>query len=124
MRAQVLHGFEPIGQAIEAAQRALLQAVPTFRDDGIAIAIALAGFGEHLGEAERALAQWDAPDDLRDRVLVAIGAARAEAAKLRLEANPLVFEALNGRIGDILDPLETVADLEAELRETLRGGRR
>lgn len=119
-RAALLAGFEPIGVEIESAQRELLRAVPTFRDDGIAIGLALAGFSHHLDEAERALARWDAPAELADRCRSAITAARAEAADLRLETNALVFEALNGRIGDILFPLEAVADLETELREGLR----
>jgi len=122
-RAAVLRGFEPFGAAVEAAQQALLRAVPTFRDDGIAIGLALAAFSEHLDEAERALAQWQASPDITARCGEAIQAARAEATKLRLEPNDLVFEALNGRLGDILYPLETVADIETELRETLRRSR-
>lgn len=122
-RAAVLRGFEPIGDAVEAAQQALLRAVPTFRDDGIAIGFALAAFTEHLDHAERALAHWDVSPDIAARCGEAIEAAREEATKLRLETNALVFEALNGRIGDILFPLETVADIETELRETLRRSR-
>lgn len=122
-RAALLAGFEPIGIAVEAAQRALLTSIPTFRDDGAPLAVALAGFDDHLGDAERALAQWQAPEAMRDRVAGAIRTAREEAATLRLEPNSLVFEALNGRIGDILFPLEEVADLETELREALRSAR-
>jgi hypothetical protein len=119
-RAAVLTGFLPVGEAVEAAQRALLGAIPSFREDGVALAHALGGFTHELDDAERALANWDAEAALVNRCTEAIRAARAEAAKLRLEPNDLVFAALNGRIGDVLHPLEDIADLEAELREGLR----
>jgi hypothetical protein len=121
-RAALLRAFEPVGEAIEAAQQALLRAVPTFRDDGEPLGFALASFSSNLDLAERALENL--PDG-RAVILcqTAMKAARSEAAKLRLGHDSLVFEALNARVADILFPLEQIADLERDLRESLRNPR-
>lgn len=104
--------------SVEAAQRALLAAIPTARDQGVPLAQALAAFAGHLDEARAAMDGW------RDDALVhewtkcadAIESARAEAARLRLEPGTLGFESLNARVGDVLHPLETFADVERALR--------
>lgn len=111
-------GFAPVAVAVEAAQRALLAAIPTSRDPGVPLGQALAAFGSHLDAAGRALDGWDEPIIAaeRGRCSAAIAAARAEAERLRLEAGPLGFERLNARVGDVLHPLEEVAEVERTLR--------
>lgn len=119
-REAILSGFLPIGDHVEAAQKALLLAIPTFRSDGIPIGLALAEFMSRLDEATSALVTWAAPESLIERCREAIESAQGEARKLRLDKGDLAFESLNARVGDILYPLESIADLEVELRERPR----
>jgi hypothetical protein len=100
---------------VDAAQRELLSAIPTARRAGAPLAEALAAFGAHLTSAADALRGWDA-GPTRDAYLAALDAARREAENVRLSPVGLGFEALNSRVGDVLHPLETIADLERELR--------
>ncbi|MFP5225427.1 MAG: hypothetical protein ACLGH3_07760 [Actinomycetota bacterium] len=118
-RAAAIAAFMPVAEPVERAQRALLAAVPTFRDDGVPLAIALANFTVELKEAEDAMVGWkqQAPLDLWERCAEGLVAARKEADDLRLEPGELVFEALNGRLGDILFHLEAFADAERSLRD-------
>lgn len=118
-RAASLAAYSEVAGCVEAAQRALLAAVPTFRDDGVPLAIALADLSAHLREVEAAMAGWrDAADPERwDRCERGLQDARDEAERLRLEPGELVFEALNGRLGDVLFHLEVFGDVERELRE-------
>lgn len=118
-RAALLEAFDLVATPVEAAQRALLAAVPTFRDDGAPLAYALADFQSHLAEAQMQLQAWSAlaPASLGARCAEALVEAGAEAERLRTEPGELVFEALNGRLGDILFHLETFADVETEIRE-------
>jgi len=110
--------FGRVASEIDLAQRALLAAIPTSRDAGVPLAQALAEFGARLEAAGSALQDW--PAGIRDerwgRCTEALARARGEAERLRLEPGSLGFEPLNERIGDVLHPLETFADVERELR--------
>lgn len=117
-----LEPFLRMASALDQAQRALLAAVPTPRDDGIPLAEAIAAFERGLTETEARMPAWRTEDtaSLHDECAAALTAARAEAERLRLEPGRLSFEMLNARIGDVLHPLEVFADTERALR---RGGR-
>lgn len=106
--------FEPVATAVEAAQRALLAAIPTARDPGVPLGQALAAFGVRLEQAQTAAAGL--PAAWRDRVGAPLAEARARAGSLRLVESALGFEALNARVGEVLHPLEDVADIEREVR--------
>lgn len=120
VRQAQLEAYLSIAEKVETAQQALLRAVPTFRDDGVALGIAIVQMNELLDSVEDELSRWDAPEELVNRCRTALDQARAEAERVRVEPSDLVFEALNACIGDILYPLETFVDVEAELRENLR----
>jgi hypothetical protein len=117
-RARALQAFERAAVHVDAAQRALLAAIPTSRDPGIPLALALAELSARLGEAAAAMPAWRAPghEDAWQRCAHSLEQARAEAERLRLQPDELGFEALNARVGDVLHPLEAFADAERALR--------
>ncbi|HVL89505.1 MAG TPA: hypothetical protein VM841_04635 [Actinomycetota bacterium] len=117
----VLEPFLHMAAALDDAQRALLAAIPTARDDGIPLAEAIVAFERGLAETEARMPAWRTPATaaMHDECAAAIRAARVECETLRLEPETLSFEALNARIGDVLHPLEVFADTERALR---RGG--
>lgn len=104
--------------ALDAAQRALLHAIPTSRDEGIPLAEAIAAFERGLRDTEALMPGWRSKETeaLHDRCARAIDDAREEAERLRLEPRRLEFETLNARVGDVLHPLEVFADAERTLR--------
>jgi len=110
--------FAVVAGHVEAAQRALLAAIPTARDEGVQLAQALAEMARRLDAAEAVMESW------RDERVAhewtkcsdALAQARTEADRLRLEPGDLGFEVLNARVGDVLHPLETFADVERDLR--------
>jgi hypothetical protein len=110
--------FDGVADHIVSAQRALLAAIPTPRDEGVPLAQALAAFGEHLRRAEAAMPSWRAESVLHEWTTCsrALGEARAEAERLRVTPQDLGFERLNERVGDVLHPLETFGDAERALR--------
>lgn len=110
--------FAAVATHVEAAQRALLSAVPTSRDAGVPLAQALASFARHLSAADDAMDALDREAFAHEwtKCDEALKAARAEAVRLRTEPGVLGFEALNARIGDVLLPLEVFADVERGLR--------
>ena len=110
--------FLTMAAALDAAQRALLAAIPTSRDVGVPLAEALAGFDRELRRAEHLMPAWQNPqtDPWHRRCDAAIVETRLEADRLRLEPGRLEFEMLNARIGDVLHPLEVFADAERALR--------
>ena len=103
---------------VDAAQRALLAAVPKPRDDGVPLAQAIAGFTTALEEATRAMPGWRAPmvEQIWLSCESALAEAGMEATKLRLRPSGLSFEALNEAIGDVLAPLEAFVDADGSLR--------
>lgn len=110
--------FDLVAVEVDAAQRALLAAIPTSRDPGVPLGQALVAFTQRLDAARRAMPGWrsDVVADQWGHCDLALVEARRLAEQLRLEDSPLGFEALNARVGDILDPLEVVADTERDLR--------
>lgn len=119
--APTLGAFLHMASALDQAQRALLSAVPTPRDDGTPLAEAIVAFERGLSETEARMPGWLTDDTapLHAACAAALVEARAEVERLRLEPGRLTFDALNGRIGDVLHPLEAFADAERVLR---RGG--
>ena len=115
---RVRHAFGVVATAIDAAQRALLAAIPTSRDPGVPLGQALSSFGVHLGRAADAMKTWrsDRTAEHWDRCQTGLESARAAAERLRLEPGSPGFEALNARVGEILHHLEEFADAERELR--------
>lgn len=103
---------------VEAAQRALLAAIPTSRDPGVPLPDALQAFRARLDDAAAAMPAWRAEALMHEWTSCseALAAARAEAERLAGEPPGLGFEALNARVGDVLHPLETFADVERTLR--------
>lgn len=110
--------FGPVAERIDEAQRALLAAIPTARNPGIPLALALLEFEKGLEEAEQAMPPWRQERTSADweACREALERARREGARLRLEPEDLGFEALNARVGDVLAPLERFADAERALR--------
>lgn len=110
--------FGRVAVHVDAAQRALLAAIPTARDEGVPLAQALAGFSQRLAEANGAMSSWHDERIAHEwtKCAEAVARARAEAERLRLEPVDLGFEALNARVGDVLHPLEVFADVERDLR--------
>jgi hypothetical protein len=105
---------------LDSAQRALLAAVPTSRDQGVPLDEALSTFLSGLAETDEAMQAWRAPatEPLWERCREALAQARAAAERLAGDATRTTvgFEALNARLGDVLSPLEEFADVAASLR--------
>jgi hypothetical protein len=114
----VREAFDVVAARVDAAQRALLGAIPTSRDPGVPIAQALKAFGAALEDVAAAMTEWrDARvNEDWERCSDALREARDQAERLRLHAGDLGFEQLNARVGDVLYPLETFADTERNLR--------
>jgi len=112
--------FRRVTSLLDSAQRALLAAVPTSRDQGVPLGQALGAFLSGLAETDVAMQAWRtlAVEPLWERCHTALAQARAAAERLAGDAarTPLGFEALNARLGDVLSPLEEFADVAAALR--------
>ena len=115
---RALDAFDHLAERLDVAQRSLLAAIPRSRDPGIPLADALALFETGLDEVEELMPAWRgaAQPERFERCVTALAGARAEAERLRLDARPLEFEALNARVGDVLHPLEEFAQAEREMR--------
>lgn len=114
--------FAALAERLEAAQRALLAAIPTARDAGLPLAEAIGAFGEWLDQVETMMPAWREPrtEDVWARCEDALARSRTEAERLRLEPSPLGFEELNARVGDVLHPLEEFAEAERAIRRLRR----
>lgn len=118
-RPEAHAGFDRVAGALDGAQRSLLLAIPTARHPGAPLLEALDAFDRGLAEVERLMPGWrsDGTEPLWVRCDAALIEARAAAAHVRASPpGPTEFEALNGRIGDVLAPLEVFADAERSLR--------
>lgn len=117
--ARARRAFARLAEHVDAAQRGLLAAVPTYWDPGVPLAQALADFEGNLREAERLMPEWRLPatEESWTRCAHAIRIAKGEAQRLRLDPDDLTFEQLNVRIGDVVAPLESFADAERALRD-------
>ena len=104
---------------LDAAQRALLSTVPTSRDVGIPLNEALNDFLSGLARADALMPAWrtSKTEQIWLRCAEAIGQSRAEAERLRDENSALGFEMLNARLGDVIAPLEELADAAPEIRQ-------
>ncbi len=105
---------------LDAAQRALLASVPTSRDEGVPLREALDDFLGGLERADALMSAWRTgkTETIWLRCADAIGQSRAEAERLRDEAEAtLGFETLNARLGDVIAPLEELADAAPEIRQ-------
>jgi len=115
---EIRRAFMRSAVLVEETQRALIAAIPTSRDPGIPLHEAIDAFTRALEIARGSVAAW------RDERLAhewtkcsqALDEARRLSEGLRLAAGGLTFEQLNARVGDVLYPLETFADVEAEIR--------
>lgn len=116
--ARIRRAFAELADGLEAAQRALLAAIPTARDPGVPLAEAIAGFERGLEEVASLMPAWRGEPALPlwETCRKALEEARVKAERLRLDPADPGFEALNARIGDVLGPLEAFADAERALR--------
>ena len=115
-----VEGFRRVVAELDAAQRALLASVPTSRDAGIPLKDALEDFAKGLARADALMPAWrtSQTEQIWLRCAEAIGQSRAEADRLRHEAEAtLGFETLNARLGDVIAPLEELADAAPEIRQ-------
>jgi hypothetical protein len=119
--ARARDGFRRVAAELDAAQRALLTAVPTARDEGAPLGDAIAEFLAGLARADALMPSWRIPatETVWLRCAEAIGLARDEAGALRSSGTTLGFEALNARLGDVISPLEELAGA-AQLVRRLR----
>lgn len=117
-RAAAREAFRRVAAELDAAQRALLGAVPTSRDPGVPLAEALGAFEAGLARVEALMPGWRRPatEDLWRRCASALEAAGAATERLRSEPGVLGFEALNARVGDVLSLLEEFVEAARDLR--------
>ena len=110
--------FGLVASQIDHAQRALLAAVPTSRDQGIPLRDALDAFIHSLDDAARGMDSWKGERLAHEWTKCSDGIteARELAAHLRERNVELTFEQLNAQIGDVLYPLEAFVDAERSVR--------
>jgi hypothetical protein len=116
--AGALERFRPVAALVDRAQRALLAAVPTSRDPGAPLLVALDAFEGLMAEVERAMPAWriDVTEEWWVRCSSAVADARANASSLRSAApGPSEFEKLNAALNDVIAPLEEFAFAERRL---------
>ncbi len=110
--------FWRVAAELDVSQRALLAAVPTARDPGLPLAEAINGFLAGLSRIDALMPTWriDQTDEAWKRCFEALAEARAKAEQLRAEPVALEFEALNARLGDVIEPLGEFAYAALSLR--------
>ena len=112
-----LAAFRAVVTHVDAAQRALISAVPTSRDPGVPIDGAVDESLRHLRTARSAMDGWKSDGTAHEWTKCMEAIDRTESAARALpDAGPLGFEALNARIGEVLAPLEAFADASIVLR--------
>ena len=109
--------FRLCAAELNSAQRALLAAVPTSRDEGIPLAEAIDGFLAGLDRIEAKMPGWriEQTEDAWKDCFGVLAAARAEALRVK-ENPPNGFEALNARLADVIAPFEQFAYAALSLR--------
>jgi len=115
---QALERFRPAAEAVDAAQRVLLAAVPTSRDPGAPLVVVLDDFERWMAEVERAMPAWrsEITEELWLRCDHALADSLAEVSRLRAEPpGPSEFEKLNAALNDVLAPLDEFAVAERRL---------
>ena len=111
--------FRRVAAELDAAQRALLAAVPTARHSAVPLSDALSDFLAGLARADALMPAWRTAktEAVWIRCAEALGQSHAAAERLRDNAEPtLGFEELNARLGDIIAVLEEFADAAAAIR--------
>ncbi|MCA1830161.1 MAG: hypothetical protein ABR552_09150 [Actinomycetota bacterium] len=116
-RERLRAGFRATVTHVDAAQRALIAAVPMSRDPGVPLAQAIEDMSRHLDAATTALESWHDIEQVHEwtKCRAAILEARAGLETLDPEEE-MGFEALNARIGEVIAPLDIFADVSAALR--------
>jgi len=109
--------FRLCASELDSAQRALLAAVPTSRDEGIPLDEGIDGFLTGLDRLEAAMPGWRIEQTEEDwkACFKVLAEARATALQIK-EKPPQDFEALNARLGDVIAPLEQFAYAALSLR--------
>jgi hypothetical protein len=102
---------------VDRAKDSLLLAVPRRRGPGLPVAEALSAFEDHLRAAETALADWPVgiAGDERDLCVRAVAESLRRSEALRLQASPEGYEELYAALGDVMDPLDALADVGGRL---------
>jgi hypothetical protein len=115
--AHAREAFRRCAAELDSAQRALLAAVPTARDEGMPLDEAIDGFLAGLDRLEAAMPGWRIEQTEEDwkGCFKVLAEARATALKIK-EKPPAGFEALNARLGDVIAPLEQFAYAALSLR--------
>ena len=110
--------FRKVAAELDAAQRALLSAVPTSRNTGAPLPEAIAGFLEGLDRMEAAMPAWRIPqtEESWKKCFAVLAEARVAAERLGNDGTKLEFEPLNARLGEIIAPLEEFAYAALSLR--------
>lgn len=107
-----------MAELVDEAQRALLAAVPTSRNPGAPLLVALDDFERFMAEVERAMPAWrsEVTEQSWLQCSTAVADARAQAARLRsAPPGPSEFEKLNAALNDVVAPLEEFAFAERRL---------
>ena len=109
--------FRRCAAELDSAQRSLLAAVPTARDQGIPLDEAIDGFLAGLDRLEAVMSGWriEQTEDAWKECFRVLAESRATALKIK-ERPPNGFEALNARLGDVIAPLEQFAYAALTLR--------
>jgi hypothetical protein len=115
--SEALQRLRMTAGVVDRAKEALLTAVPRGRGAGAPIAEALASFEEHLREARGSLEAWPPMSEAERPVFAgAIDESLRRAEALRLEASPQGYEELYALLGQILDPLDALAEAAERVR--------
>lgn len=115
-RASVVAAFRRTAGIVDAAQRALLEAIPTARHPGIPLGDAVDEFARLLDEAAETMEAWRRPELVHEWTSCGESLDRARALAARLRAETLDFEALNARVGETIAPLDAFIEVAEGLR--------
>ena len=113
--------FRRCAAELDSAQRALLAAVPTARNEGVPLDQAIDDYVAGLDRLEEHMTGWriEQTEDAWKDCFRVLGESRAEALKIKASP-PKGFEALNARLGDVIAPLEQFAYAALSLRSRRR----
>ena len=109
--------FRRCASELDAAQRALLAAVPTARNGGVPLDHAIDDYIAGLDRLDANMPGWriEQTEDAWKDAFKALAESRALAMKMK-EKPPAGFEALNARLADVIAPLEQFAYAALSLR--------
>ena len=116
---RALAAFRVAVTHVDAAQRALLAAIPTARDPGIPLHRALADMRMHLDAADAAMPAWRNDRTAHEWTNCTQAIAQARERAGRLERHPgLDFEALTEQVGRVIGPLDQFVEAARALRRS------